>query len=241
MIVDFIGLPASGKTTICKKVYTRLKEESIKINYPLMEIYEMPWGRRNLYKGLKVLSYIVKNLKKTFSFSKIIFSHGQARKKDYFRIIFNNIFLFSIQEKYKNSNEVYIIDEGVIHHIWAITIGALKEIDIIKLLSYYETADLTIRVNVSKEIINKRNENRNFKNEDKQKRRLNDRHKYILSNIDKESKRITEILDNIEQYKMKQNKNYVLNINNDNIYDLDNNINKICEEIRKRVEGSEND
>lgn len=240
MIVDFIGLPASGKTTICKKVYTRLKEESIKINYPLMEIYEIPWGRRNLYKGLKVLSYIVKNFKKTFSFSKIIFSYGQARKIDYFRIIFNNIFLFSIQDKYKNSNEVYIIDEGVIHHIWAITIGALKEIDIIKLLSYYETADLTICVNVSEETINKRNQNRNFKNEDKQKRRLNDRHKYILSNIDKESKRITKILDNIEQYKMKQNKNYVLNINNNDIYDLDNNTNKICEEIRKCVEGSEN-
>lgn len=231
MIVEFIGLPASGKTTIAKGIYYNFKQESYNIRYPLLEVYKLSWLKRNLYKSVKVLSYSIKNFNKTFLFSKLIFSYRQVRLGDYFRILFNNIYFFSIQEQYSCSKDIIIFDEGSIHHIWAITLGAVNEVNLQEIIKYYKVADLTIYVKVDEKILKQRNKKRITKDEDIQKNKLNYRHRYIISNIEKESKNINKILFEIKKDRTSKNKKIMITTN-DSTDDLEKNINFICEEIK---------
>ena len=52
IFVEFVGLPASGKTTIANGVFSNLTEEAI---YPLKQLYEKNWFIRNLHKSRAVI------------------------------------------------------------------------------------------------------------------------------------------------------------------------------------------
>ena len=80
MIVEFAGLPASGKTTLIKSLRNSADFESKKMVFPLIELYEKTWLRRNYYKILMVGRYFFLNFRKSTQFINLLFQYEQTNK-----------------------------------------------------------------------------------------------------------------------------------------------------------------
>ena len=186
IIVEFIGFPASGKTTIAKEVYRTLVEEGVQVIYPLYDLYKKPWLTRNIIKAKDVTTYFVNNIGKSMRFIRLLSKYGQIKKRDYIRLTFNNLFLISIQTKYNKSKVICVFDEGTLHHIWALSLGACRSIELQKLLEFYTFPDIIVHVKVKTSILEERYKQRMGSNE----LNIEERHLYVIKNADVENKKL---------------------------------------------------
>lgn len=127
MIVEFIGLPASGKSTLAKSIYNELKNKktyNIEIIYPLSELYKKKWITRNVFKLFAVIKHCILNFKDLIKVYTVVTKSQQKNRSDIYRLIFNLLFYLHNINNFKNSNKLVIFDEGLAHHLWAISINS---------------------------------------------------------------------------------------------------------------------
>ncbi|MEC1719112.1 hypothetical protein [Schinkia azotoformans] len=164
MIVEFIGLPASGKTTIAKHIHLQDSIGNKKVKYPLYNIYKYSWFKRNLFKSLSVLKYIVVNPYKSFKLYMAIFKTNQSSWADLIKVYFNYIFLIVNYLKYKNCDDIILFDEGFLHNMWAILYASNNKSDSIDLKEFIVNGclpNIVIKVDCNAEIIIERLFSRN--------------------------------------------------------------------------------
>lgn len=221
MIVEFIGLPGSGKSTLEKCIYNEGECIGGKdTKHPLMELDSKKWIKRNLLKFFVILGYAVTKPKKTLEICTTIIESKQKNKYDYIRLIFNSLYIFYMYDTYKNSRDIIFFDEGLVHNSWAIRVNAIREFDVVK---YYKIAGITsslIIVNSNHEIIKTRIALRD---------NINERIKDIIDNIDCSSKSLDYCVRNIDD-------NRKLLLVNNNTNDLDKNISMIHDFLIKELE-----
>lgn len=137
MIVEFIGLPGSGKTTVAKEISRITSKNGLLVEYPLYDLYGEKWIKRNIIKALTILKVIIRLPIKALMLIAIILSSKQKKFTDNFRLIFNNLYLLEKIRYYSKSKKIILFDEGVFHHCWAINIGAEKQVDIDRYLKVF--------------------------------------------------------------------------------------------------------
>lgn len=120
MIVEFIGLPASGKTSIAQYIYEQKVVGNKKVRYPLFDLYRTSWLIRNIIKTLHVIRYIIIQPSIAISLFSNIYNLRQNSMRDLIKVWFNYVFFISMYLKYKNSDDIILFDEGFLHNIWAI-------------------------------------------------------------------------------------------------------------------------
>jgi len=214
MIVEFIGLPSSGKTTFIKQIQKHHKG-ALEIKHPLNELYNKSWFLRNIIKTKFLLSNVFLNKKSIYECIKIFNSIEGVKKGESFKRMFNNIFYIVFYNSIQKSEEkIYMFDEGILHHCWATYLNnnSEKVIDFSTCINLFEPSDLLIYMRMDKEIAIERNMNRNMKNNRKNK--LNKRHLEFLTNINEEIKKMDLI---VQDYKKSNPHKNILIIDVENI------------------------
>lgn len=173
MIVEFIGLPASGKSTLAKEVYSTLKSK-YKVIYPLKLLYSKNWFIRNFIKAFRVFKYITRNFKLSLEILMAVKLTNQKYTMDILRLSFNFLFFLSTIAIYQEKQDIVIFDEGFIHHTWAIMVNANNEESYSILEKIMPDIDILITVDNSLDTICYRM---------KQRTKLSNRHKGFIDNI----------------------------------------------------------
>lgn len=212
MIVEFVGLPASGKTTLAKEIYKISNVNGRKVRYPLYELYRKSWLSRNLLKLFGVLMFVILNPIRAISLVSMIVNSDQSRFLDYFRLIFNNLYIFYIIKKFKSCDDYILLDEGIFHHGWAVQINAKKRFDIEGYIKIFNVEkQKVIHVKCDLKLITERMIAR---------RKLNSRHQNIKKNIYEYEKSMMRTIDVLDDES-------ILILRNENVIDINNNINTI--------------
>ncbi|GAA0469154.1 hypothetical protein [Alkalibacillus silvisoli] len=186
MIIELIGLPASGKTTLAKEMYKRLGKNNSVI-FPLNSLNEKSWLVRNIYKSISVTLYCITHLRTFFTVISKIHKSRLISFFDNFRLAFNILFVLSLRDKYRKHNKIIIFDEGILHYIWAVSVNSGRK-DVYQLFNnVIDEVDLTIRVECPKEL-NKKRLNSRLNN--------NQRHSDLMDDFDE----VYEVMQNIVNY-----------------------------------------
>lgn len=221
MIIEFVGLPASGKTTIAEKMSDNLKSCNIAVNCGFFSLYRWSWWKRNLHKLLKIIHFTVRKENRSLAarFSIAILRTRQRSFVDYLRLIFNNLYLFSASDELRVSDHITILDEGSIQHIWAIASGARGELSLRKMMTYYQCPDIVIYVSVDEDIMIERNRNR-VKNEN-MNYRLNRRHRRIVSDVARQKQIMENILTEVGETGFLQKRPIIFVVKNNSLAQLE--------------------
>lgn len=115
-IVEFMGLPGCGKTTICKSIKDNYKEKNIL----LIDEYFLP---KSIFR--KVLS-IMRDTSISYLFSLVfyILANNISRKKGMF------VYMLNLRMKYarffrehKNDNSILLVDQGLAQGLGSMSLG----------------------------------------------------------------------------------------------------------------------
>jgi len=127
VVIEFLGLPGAGKTTLGKTLSKELSECSIKHAFHNYGEYPgfIPFNSRRLY-GLiwtlcnSPLFFLLAN--------KFIWKSNQKSFRDYLSVTLNFFQKYHDQIKYSNDHgNIHILDEGVLHAIWSIIYSSENE------------------------------------------------------------------------------------------------------------------
>jgi|LSQX01.3.fsa_nt_gb thymidylate kinase len=229
MIVEFTGLPASGKSTIAGKLLEERTICNTVVLHPLQAIYSKPWLIRNSYKTLCSLLFSLKEPADSYKILKLVIQSAQKKKFDYLRLIVNNIFFLSLQRKFKDRKEIVIFDEGFAHNLWGILAGSKIGVRFEEYLELYELPDLIILVELDLDIVRERNYLR---------KRINQRHSIFLSDIENRMNDLRCIYEIVVREGKTNENARALIINNEKSDNLASNVTKIVMTIQELMESS---
>jgi adenylate kinase family enzyme len=228
MIVEFIGLPASGKSTLVKHLLTNYANTNLVIYNPFLEIYSQSWLKRNVIKAKEISVFSFWNTTIVFKLVKVIIASEQRSFKDFIRVLFNFLYFFVLYGKYSKSNDIILFDEGYLHNIWAVIYSSKnKQVVLDNVFAFDITPNILIKVECSNEVILERllqrKSNTRIENETD------------VSNVICQSKSDIEMI--IKKVESIENKSVVkvFKVNNDDYKLLENNSNMIIELIKERT------
>lgn len=209
MIIEFVGYPSSGKSSIINHLDSKYEVVTENGN----------WLLRNIYKFYKCISYSLLNLKKCWNVISLIHRSRQKRKCDFFRLALNNIYLLSFYNK-KDENKNIIVDEGIVQHLWAIMIGSTNEFNIENYLSLFQGEIVVVYIKISSDKFVERFYSRDVKNGKKYK--VNKRHFFLFNEIKNNFMFLDELYEKLP-YKYK----YIVN----NDYSIEKSIDQVNKNI----------
>lgn len=126
-IVEFVGLPGTGKTTLSRGVAEELSERGFSIGEPTHEIETCRRVSRIGYKTRLVLTILLNNPSIGFSQTKAVLNSKQKSTSDLFRVLFNLLYVSGIENNYKSTEKIYILDQGLVQGIWAVGFSSAKD------------------------------------------------------------------------------------------------------------------
>ncbi|QZY55340.1 AAA family ATPase [Crassaminicella profunda] len=241
LIIEFVGLPGSGKSTIVNQVVKKCREIEIDIVQPGSEIInETSRVIRNIKKLNPSLKYLIDNQKQSYEFIKGIRKNNIKSIRDHYKMIYYYIFIASMIHKAKVCPKINFLDEGMFQVLWAINFLSkdnnwtyLLE----KVVRYDLLPDIIFLVEADKEEVFDRLDKRNSgklvtnlkKGGSELERRLNSKNLNKAYGVYAEAKR------NILSLSEKTEKLEVFQITNNEIDDLNENVEKIKQIIMHHV------
>lgn len=224
MQIEFIGLPASGKSTVAKALFDSLTALQTPAEYPLYELYRRSWFWRNVCKTGSVAWYFLSE-KKARAFTRQLKSIGSLGFQERWKLTFNNLYLMSVLSKYQTSKQLCIFDEGSLHHLWAMGARLGEAFDWTALLAYYPRPDVLIYVDASDESMGIRFKQRS----DMRPGYASSEHGKILARAAKERACMLAMLDRVEAFYNQQV--IVIRVTNDD----DTNLKDLASTLRKAI------
>lgn len=128
MLIEFFGLPGSGKTTLSHDVANLLRARGITVSedtYNLDHRFRRPG--RLLVKLSHFLYYLGRNPRRgLFAISSIILTK-QATLIDLCKSLLNWMFIASISSRERRDDTITILDQGISQAVWSIGFAAQRE------------------------------------------------------------------------------------------------------------------
>lgn len=125
LVVEFVGIPGSGKSTLSIGVCNLLKKEAIKVETPVLNISRYNRVRRSVIKLYYLLNYIFFHPVRSVKSYRFILSTKQSSTKDLIKMILNYFFILKILDKYKD--RLILLDQGYCQAFWSIYFSAEKD------------------------------------------------------------------------------------------------------------------
>jgi len=154
LVIEFIGLPGAGKSTISKQVKEELKERNIifddlfNAGLPMFRLNRTIWKVVHVIK--EIVSRPVFNLKQI----SLIFKTKQDTFMDFIKVTVNWI-IMNGQIKRKLGTSV-ISDQGIVQAVWSILLTSRQNIGIEKFLSQTKLPDIVFYVKIDRDVMNLR-------------------------------------------------------------------------------------
>jgi glycosyltransferase involved in cell wall biosynthesis/thymidylate kinase len=163
ILVEFIGLPGSGKSTLNYEVAEVLKDRGIRVESPTMDI-----TKRFIFFRVPVKLYFFCSETifhpffslKLYSF---IISTEQKGLNNLVKVFFNLSYVVNLIRRSKRNRQISLLDQGIIQALYSIIFSAGLDIDdIIKRIPELPLPDLVVSLQVSKENVLKRINRREY-------------------------------------------------------------------------------
>ena len=124
LIVEFVGLPGSGKTTLAQRVTERIKTNGYSAIVPTFQhhyitryTYAFLFFFRNPISNTKIISSILKSKQRSIN--------------DFRAVVINLFYKCEIHYRCSTINGVHILEEGIIHALFSILYSS-KNQDVLK-------------------------------------------------------------------------------------------------------------
>jgi len=128
MIIEFVGLPASGKSTIANHLIKRLRNFGFRVNHPT---YDLKNQVSRTYRICRKMNYGISALVQSPILSaqqlKLIFDSNQQSRSDTVRNIYNWLYLAGLGRQYQSQTDVTVIDQGLIQALWSIDLSSRNQ------------------------------------------------------------------------------------------------------------------
>ncbi len=180
MIIEFFGMPGSGKTTIVNQWIISLKQSGINVSRGNFDHFS---SRKRIFKKI-YYSFLFMFKDPIFYFYNL--NHcckAHKFKISFFNDFINITYLLSLYKKYRNSTSLIIFDQGILQSYWSLKNFSIVEKDYNseKLFSYI---DKIVLLEIDKEENQYRLKNRDDKRSRIQKNSSNNFDSFINSHND---------------------------------------------------------
>lgn len=155
-IIDFTGIPGSGKSTLSKEIYKKLSNDYKCMNYKDLEQYAKKINKIKIKRYFMFFYNSLRYYRASFKFIKFFLSI-KPYKNENLRFMRRTLEFYQllILVSKENSFEDYdylILDEGVLHGLWSTTLyGEISKNEHMKKLVRYIGNNLSI-INVYSDI-----------------------------------------------------------------------------------------
>lgn len=148
MIVEFLGVSGSGKTTVAKKLKSEWENAGIKVVWDTYELYaNHGWLTRNLRKAGRIMAFSLSHPRWIVGIYSFI-RHKIRKTDDFFIPLFNGIYLKSILDYAKTDSQIHIFDEGPLQWLWGIKLREKSEVKQEDVKKIYKMFDYRSRIYV---------------------------------------------------------------------------------------------
>ena len=136
MLIEFFGLPGSGKSTMSRRVATLLLRRGLIVD----EItFDLDHRRRRFDKVLTKLARLVRyafaHPRHALSDLVTITATRQATLVDLGKVVFNWLFIASLASRKRSPSRITVLDQGVAQAMWSIGFAARNEKSLDRLLA----------------------------------------------------------------------------------------------------------
>lgn len=127
MIVEFVGLPGTGKTSLCRAVALLLRQAGLPVTEPMQVVSGSPHRAvRTLRKLGVVLPEVLRSPRKALAVGRVIATTGQRSRADFLAQWFNWELVTGLQRRCRGRCGIHLFDQGAIQALWSIRFGASR-------------------------------------------------------------------------------------------------------------------
>lgn len=128
MLVEFFGLPGSGKSTLSKKVAALLTKQGVTVREATHTLNnETGKLSRVVRKASHIVRYVIARPRAAIRTTLQIYRTRQQSLGDVVRICCNSLFVRSVTARYQYADAVVLIDEGIAQALWSIGLRAQSQ------------------------------------------------------------------------------------------------------------------
>jgi len=129
VIVEFVGLPGAGKSTLSRSVATELKDRGAEVYEPIhkRDTYSTP--QRIASKARFVSQSLITTPKTALTTTRSVSQTDQQSLPDYIRVLFNLHYVTSVTTTFRSRAGVTLLDQGIHQARWSVGLRSTQPID----------------------------------------------------------------------------------------------------------------
>jgi hypothetical protein len=128
MLIEFFGLPGSGKSTFSRLVADLLLKRGLAVEEITYDLdHRRPRVERLLVKLSHLLRYAAAHPRYALSDLARVVATRQASLRDLGKSIFNWMFIASLASRKRSSHSITLLDQGVAQALWSIGFAARQQ------------------------------------------------------------------------------------------------------------------
>lgn len=119
-VIEFVGLPGVGKTTVSRKAAEELSAREIPVSEPTQELEVRPGPNRVLSKARFVATSFLLNPSIGVAQSRAVLGTDQQSTTDFARVLFNLLYITGVMITHKTDDGACLLDQGLYQGIWSV-------------------------------------------------------------------------------------------------------------------------
>jgi hypothetical protein len=128
MLIEFLGLPGCGKSTLARLVGDHLKEQGLRVKEPTYILdHQLHKAARRRTKFRLLTSFSARNPRTALADLLIILRTRQASLSDMQKASFNWLYISCLATGQPASPVVTLLDQGIAQAVWSIALAARRE------------------------------------------------------------------------------------------------------------------
>jgi len=129
LVVEFLGLPGSGKSVLAHATARVLRERGVDVHEPTYKLaHERGEAARQVTKAWQTLTATVRSPRDTFSWFRAFAASRQARRSGLIKLTVNWLHLTTVLERAGRSAGVILLDQGLLQALWSVEYEARRSL-----------------------------------------------------------------------------------------------------------------
>ena len=153
MVLEFVGLPGSGKTTIACKFVEGLQERNASVCFRAIALSDSRSAIiRHLVRGWFIVRRVFAERRAYWSLVRLVVRSSQDRKLNLLKMVWNGWTVLALISVCRRQGKVLVSDQGIGQMLWSIGFSASRPLDwelVQKIFNYIRCEDFVfVIVNV---------------------------------------------------------------------------------------------
>ena len=128
LVIEFVGLPGVGKSTLCRSVAAELETRGANVHEPIYERNTYSTIRRIASKARFASHGLIANPKTTLRTTQHVRQTDQQSPSDSIRVLFNLYYVMGVTNTFQPRASVTLLDQGVFQARWSVSLQSKQPI-----------------------------------------------------------------------------------------------------------------